>query len=82
MKRIEMKMVFKDRDGSLIMSRVSNASWYERDESFLKGLLASEARERGVKIVSHNYVYSCQHLRFPQVNGTIECVVEYLGRKK
>jgi len=77
-----VQIVFKDRDGNLIMNRTSDAYWYERDRQLLESMLETDARTKGVRIVKSNYIYSGSCLTFPKGGGTIECVVEYLSRRR
>lgn len=79
MQVIPMQIVFKDRDGNLIMNRKSDASWFERDQQFLKNSLELDARTKGVRIISSNYSYVGTLLMIPKAGGSIECLVEYLG---
>lgn len=82
MKRMPIRITFKDRDGNLIMNRECDAYWYSDYEELMVSSLAIDARERGVRIISADYKYSCRRLIHPKAGGTINCLVEYLKRSK
>jgi hypothetical protein len=76
---IPIEIIFKDRDGSLIMSRKANAYWFDRNSEFLKISLEADARTKGVRIISSDYKYSYgDKLVSPKAGGAINCVVDYL----
>lgn len=82
-KEIPIQIVFKDLDGNLIMNRKADAYWFDRNPESLKTSLEIDARTKGVRIISSDYKYSyCGNLVAPKAGGTINCVVDYLGKRK
>jgi len=67
---VKLKISFKDVDGSMVMNRTSDASYWD-DPMFVKYSLETDARERGVRILNIT-------IDFKQF--TINCTVDYLRK--
>jgi hypothetical protein len=64
----DFRIIFKTKDGSLIMDRKTDSHWFDGyDKTFLIKVMNDDARIRGVRVVSHT-----------REKNTATAIVEYL----